>query len=364
VYPVILLALASIHRQTTASPNGTFCPKVSVVIAVYNEEAVLDEKLVNIAETQYASDKIEFLIGSDGSTDQSNRILTESSNPHLRVVLFPHRRGKASVLNDLIPIATGDVVVLSDANTFYRPDTVAKLVSHFEDPTTGGVCGELILQADNITAGGFGESSYWQYENLLKHLESNIATTIGGVGPLYAIRRRLFIPLPTTKAIMDDFLIPLGIVKQGFKIRYDAKAIGFERPANSVRGEFRRKVRIGAANFNGISEFYGLLNPRAGFVAFALWSHKIIRWLVPFFLLCMAALSVVLSGQHELYRVFLYLEIAFMLAALLGYILERTRLRTGPFGLAYYFLGTNLALMIGFFKFLFRKQKPTWDVIR
>jgi cellulose synthase/poly-beta-1,6-N-acetylglucosamine synthase-like glycosyltransferase len=205
---------------------------------------------------------------------------------------------------------------------------------------------------------------YWTFENRLKFWESRIRTTLGATGAVYAIRKKLFRPLPIERAVMDDFLIPMRIIQQGYDILYEPKALAFEEPSNSVLGEFRRKVRIAAANYNGISEFTSLLNPKEGFVAFALWSRKVFRWLVPFCLVVAFVCSVFLAGESAIFQWVLGVEGLLLILGALGFIFDRKNLKLGVGGLPYYFFAVNLALLIGFVNFLLKKQRPTWEVIR
>lgn len=364
LYPLILVALTRIQKSRRTGRDSSELPTVSILVSVYNEAMILQDKLLNLHSINYPKEKIEFLLGSDGSTDETNQILCGAESPHLRPVIFPERRGKAAVLNDLISRARGEIVVFSDGNTIFTAETVGKLLKNFSDSSVGAVCGELILQSEKKSIGGVGESAYWTYENFLKRLESDFRTIVGATGGVYAIRRKLYRPLPTSKTIMDDFLIPLEILKAGFSVKYEPEAIAHEHSSDTVHGEFRRKVRIGAANFHGISEFYELLHPRHGFIAFALWSHKIIRWLVPFLLIVLLLSTALLAMESELYKTIFSVELGLIALAIIGFVSDRFGLRIGVLGLPYYFMAMNVALFIGFFKFLFGSQKPTWDVVR
>ncbi|MBI4429531.1 MAG: glycosyltransferase family 2 protein [Ignavibacteriales bacterium] len=364
IYPLILMLLVRAKRPPQQPVSNGFEPRVSVLISAYNEESILKEKLLNLESIDYPADKIEFLFGSDGSTDLTNEILQKSRLRNLKVCVFSDRRGKALVLNELIQQAEGEVVVFSDANTIYRPETVRKLVQHFSHPETGAVCGELVLTAETGFAGNIGESLYWLYENYLKRLESDIHTMLGATGGVYAIRKQLYTPLPTTKAVTDDFLISTMIIKSGYRVRYEPTALAYEKGLGSVLGEFQRKVRIGASNFNGIAEFRPLLHPRKGFVAMALWSRKIIRWCVPFLLLAMFLSTVALSFGSEFFRLLLWIELIFLFAVFVGFVLDKLNVKIGIFGLPFYFAAMNAALFVGFLHFWRGKQRPTWEVIR
>lgn len=364
LYPAIVFLLSKFRKGSRPRLYREDLPTVSMIISVYNEEAVLDEKFKNISALDYPGDKIEFIFGSDGSTDRTNEILSRAASPGVKVHLFGLRSGKANVINQLVQKAKGEIIVFSDANTIYDPETVKKLVAPFGDQLVGGVCGELRLLINKKSVGEIGETSYWQYESVLKRLESDYQTVLGATGGVYAIRRSLFKPLPASKAVVDDFLIPIEVVRRGFRVVYEPSAIAFEEAAGTVTGEFRRKVRIGASNINGIPEFADLLNPMKGFVAFALWSHKIIRWLAPIFLLAILILSLPLSSGSGFYAWFFGIQLFFLLLGLIGFLFETRKISLGVFGFPYYFIAMNLALFIGLIKSVVGRQSPTWSVVR
>ena len=364
LYPVILLLFHRVGPERPRPWSFAELPSATVVVPVFNEQAVIEARIANLEATEYPAGRLSALVGSDGSTDATNEMLARSHSSIVRATVFPRRRGKAAVLNDLVAQATGEIIVFSDANASYAPDTTRRLASHFSDPTVGAVCGELVLKADQDTAGGRGEGLYWRYENALKRLESDISTTLGAVGPVYAIRKRLFRPLPAGAAVVDDLLIPLAIIEQGYRVLYDPAALAYEKPSNSVYGEFRRKTRIGAQNFQGIPVFRALLSPTYGFASFALWSHKILRWLVPVLLIALFVSSAALAPASPFFAVVTGVQGAFVVAAGLGLLLEVAGVRTGPFGLPYYFVATNAALLVGLFRCLFGRQEATWDVVR
>ena len=364
MYPLILLIWASL-RTAKQSPEGNQeLPTVSVIVAMYNEESSIEERVRNLKNISYPKDKIEFLFGSDGSTDKTNEIFAKSKAQNFRLMVFSKRRGKAAVLNDLVKETKGEVIVFSDANTFYVADTLQRLVGHFSDPGIGGVCGELLLQSEGRTVGGFGEKYYWKYENFLKNIESKVHSAVGATGAVYAIRKTLFRPLPTSIPVTDDFLNAMAVLEQGFRVTYDSEAVAYEKPADSISGEFRRKTRIGTANFNGISQFLSLLNPTRGYVAFALWSHKIIRWIVPFLLIIIISTSIALGLNSKAFQMFVLLETMLLAIALLGLFFDRLNVRIGILGLPYYFFAMNSALFVGFMKFALRRKNPTWEVVR
>jgi poly-beta-1,6-N-acetyl-D-glucosamine synthase len=363
-YPLLVAVIVRLVGKRATATDDAYLPSVSVVVSLYNEEAVLPERLTNLEAVEYPPEKLEFLLGSDGSTDRTNELLAAWNSPAGRIFCFPRRRGKGPTLNDLMKEATGEIVVFSDANTVFEPGTVRRLVRRLADPSVGAVCGELILKAEENESGGLGEKSYWSYENWLKRMESDFDTLLGATGGVYAIRRTLFVPLPAGKSVTDDFLIPLKIVMQGYRVIYARDAVAFERTSGSMRGEFRRKARIGAQNFSVIREIAPLLSPAAGFTAFALWSHKIIRWCVPFLAMIAFLATASLALASPMYAGMFAMELAFLGLGAVGFAADRWKLDIGSVALPYYILAMNLALLVGFFRFLARRQDATWEVLR
>ncbi|MGH7491469.1 MAG: glycosyltransferase family 2 protein [bacterium] len=361
LYPVLLFGL-SFFKSRPRKMDQSHLPTVSMLIAAHNEQEIIAEKIENCIGLDYPRDKLEIIIGSDASTDRTDEIVREHGHACVRLVSFAERRGKASVLNDLAGLARGEVLIFSDANSIYRQDAILRLVPHFADQQVGGVCGQLVLLNQNGYYEAEGERFYWNYENELKRLEGKIKTVLGANGAIYAIRRELFKSLPKDKVVTDDFLIPLNIVQHGFDVVYDAEAVVYEYAAPTLKLEFQRKVRIGAANFNGIREILPLLNPARGFVAFGLWSHKIIRWFVPFFLLIALLVNLFLLPQF-LYQVTFAVQMCFYALAVLSWRLSKFGRHASVFILPYYFVVTNLALLVGFFKFLTKSQKPAWTKV-
>lgn len=358
IYPALLLVLSIFRRKRRVFDEDHF-PTMSLLIAAYNEETVIPEKLENCAALDYPENKLEILIGSDGSEDRTNALVASYVHSRLKLFPFPLRRGKAAVVNDLAATATGEILVFSDANSLYRRDALLRMLPHFADQKIGGVCGRLVLLSKAGQIDAEGERFYWDYENYLKYLEGKIKTVFGANGAIYAIRRNLFRALPAHKVVADDFLIPLQVVRAGYDVVYEKDAIATEAAAENLDAEFRRKVRIGAGNFQGIREILPLLNPLRGFVAFGLWSHKIIRWFVPFFLLAIFASNLALLGT-PFYNICFGLQSVFYGIAFVSWQLDRLGVQLPLLIYPYYFVTVNFALLLGFFKFLTGSQKPAW----
>jgi cellulose synthase/poly-beta-1,6-N-acetylglucosamine synthase-like glycosyltransferase len=331
-------------------------PSVSLVVAAYNEASCIQQKLENSLALDYPAERFELVIGSDGSSDGTDEIVQACTDGRVRLSPAP-RAGKTTVLNRCIPSAKGDIIVLSDANTMIEPEAIQALVKHFEDPDVGAVCGKLRLY--NPTKKDYEESAYWNYESLIKFYEGKRGAVVGANGGLYAIRRTLFTQLPPS-TIVDDFVIPLRILEQGYKVVYEASAVAHEETTEDYNKEFGRRARIAAGNFQSLRMVPGLLLPTAGFPAFAFWSHKLLRWCAPA-LMAVALLANLFLLDSVFYRLTLFTQVMFYALAYLGKagVLKGTGRRIAS--MAYYFVTMNLAIVVGFWRFLRNAQKAAWD---
>lgn len=371
LYPLILFVLdggAQVARNLRAMRGGGGAdrqearragPKssVSLVVAAYNEASCIQQKLENSLALGYPAEKFEVLIGSDGSTDGTDDIVRRCPDARVRLSPAP-RAGKTTVLNRCIPMAKGDIVVLSDANTMIEPEAIERLVRHFDDPEVGAVCGKLKLY--NPTKQDYEESAYWSYESLIKLYEGRRGAVVGANGGLYAIRRTLFTELPPS-TIVDDFVIPLRILEKGYKVVYEEQAVAHEETTEDYDKEFGRRARIAAGNFQSLRMVPGLLLPTAGFPAFAFWSHKLLRWCAPA-LMGAALVANVFLLDSMFYRFTLFGQALFYALAYLGKtgVLKRgTAKRVAS--VAYYFVTMNLAIVVGFWRFLRNSQRAAWD---
>ena len=336
--------------------EGQRWPAVSLVVAAHDEAACMAGKLANSLALDYPADRFEVLIGSDGSTDATEQIVRRCGDPRVRLSAAP-REGKAGVLNRCVPAARGEIVVLSDANTMIEPKAIRKLIRHFEDPEVGAVCGRLTLY--NRTRREYEESAYWEYESLIKLYEGKFGSVIGVNGGLYAIRRRLFTALPPG-TIVDDLVIALRILENGYQVRYDPEAVAYEETTEDYDGEFRRRARIAAGNFQSLRMVPGLLSPAAGFRAFAFWSHKVLRWFAPA-LMAVAFVSNWFLLESALYRVLLAAQLLFYGMAAAGGARWFDGVLRRVTSAAYYFVKMNAAIAVGFWRFVRGSQAPAWE---
>lgn len=358
IFPILLAFFAKhFGKSYVVTPVAEDdLPRVAMVVAAYNEEHVIQEKLSNSWAIDYPSDRFTVWIGSDGSSDTTNTILQDCKDKRLFAHLFTERRGKISVLNDLFDKVNADIIIMSDANTMYSPDAVRRLVAHFNDPKVGCVSGELSLTQDG---GVSGEGIYWKYEGWIKRNESRLGFLIGCNGGIFALRRQCFEPLPPT-TIVEDFVLTMRILEKGYIVRFDPEAKATEPACASSEDEMRRKIRIGAGDYQALGLTWRVLLPQYGFAAFAFWGHKVLRWFVPFFLLVGLIANVVLVTQ-PLFAIILALQGAGLLVALFALLSgSNAKLPRWTRPVSYFYL-MNYALLRGFFRFLLRKQRVTWD---
>jgi cellulose synthase/poly-beta-1,6-N-acetylglucosamine synthase-like glycosyltransferase len=365
-YPLVLVAVDSVYQamgnlrfirggRERRRGEGATLPRVSLVVAAYNEESCIQEKIANSLALDYPADRFELLVGSDGSSDRTDALVEAAGDPRVRLSRAS-RAGKTSVLNRCIPSAKGDLIILSDANTMIDRQALRKLIRHFDDPEVGAVCGKLKLY--NRKDQTYEESAYWTYESFIKFYEGKRGAVIGANGGLYAIRRTLFTAL-APQTIVDDFVIPARLLAQGFKVVYDPEAVAYEETTEDYAREFGRRARIAAGNFQALKMVPELLRPSLGFAAFAFWSHKLLRWCAPA-LMAVALLSNLLLTHRGFYLATLVLQAGFYLLAWLG------REGRGWAGrrvakVAYYFVSMNAAMVVGFWRFLRNSQRAAWD---
>lgn len=357
-YPLMLKIFdLAVPRPKFKQTSDT--PAISILIAAYNEEKVIKSRIENCRALDYPQDKIEIIIGSDCSDDRTNAIVRQYENQGVRLVAFEERRGKVNILNDLVKLASHDILVFTDANTMFKRDAVKNLVRHFGDERIGCVVGGL--QFVNPTGGLSGdlEGFYWRYETTLKKLAGRRGYVLGANGAIFALRKGLYEPCPSN-TIIEDFVIAMRVLQKGFLVIYDPLATALEEATHKIIQEKKRRVRIGMGDYQSLSMLWPLLNPAKGFVAYVFWSHKVIRWLVPF-LMIIALISNLALMDYPVYGTMLLLQAFFYGCALLGQILSRTTMRVKPLSMCYYFVSMNYALLIGFFKFLQGVRTAAWE---
>jgi biofilm PGA synthesis N-glycosyltransferase PgaC len=350
IYPAVLYLLPKREpkRRLTGATGA-----VAVVCSVYNEEKVIAQKIENFYLLDYPD--VELYLGLDGCCDHTlAEIRRAVRDDRVRVFEFP-RGGKVSVINALMQQVWQPFVVMTDANSMFRPDAVSRLLAHWR-PEVGVVCGRLVLVDE---AGGSGEGLYWRFETFIKKMESAFDSVIGANGAIYLFRRELFEPLPAD-TINDDFSISMRIYQKGYGVIYAAEAVAAEPQITSDAEEFRRHVRDAAGHFRALVYLRGLLNPWHGKRFFFYLSHRVLRWLAPFFLVAAFLSNALLAAEPIYYLLFAGQCLGYgILAAVYLF-----RIRWRPLYLSYYFILLNLAILFGFFKNLLGRQKAAWESTR
>lgn len=360
VYPPVVWLLSRLFGSRARPPEAPpeALPTMSLLIAAYNEESVIGERLENALRTDYPAGRFQVVVASDGSSDATAEIVSRFAGRGVRLLDYKLRRGKSSVLNAAMQELDTELALLSDANTHFDPDAPRKLARWFADPSIGTVCGRLVL-TDPAT-GANADGMYWKYETFLKKCESRLGALLGSNGAIYAIRRADYLPIPGS-TIVDDFVIPLlAKLKTDRRIIYDSEAVAREETAESVAAEFKRRSRIGAGGFQAIVLLWRLLNPGHGWVALTFLSHKILRWLCPFFLLGMLVTGALL-WHVPLYRWLLAAQLAFYLLWPVAALLPKLPGPLKLLRLAAMFTSMNVALLAGFWRWVRGIRSGTWD---
>lgn len=338
-------------------------PSVALVVAAYNEEEYIKEKIENSLSLQYPRDLLELVFITDGSTDRTNEII--SQYPSIKLLFQPERRGKSSAMNRSISHIDASIVVFCDANTLLNQDCIIEIVKHYADPRVGGVAGEKKIIQEGINgAAAAGEGLYWKYESFLKKLDSDLYSTIGAAGELFSVRKELFEPAQEG-TILEDFVQSLKICTRGYVLRYEPKAYAAEAPSASIKEEMKRKIRISAGAFQAMIMLKELFNIfRYPVLSFQFISHRVLRWtLCPLALLLLFISNILLvfHGSGSFYTIILILQFLFYLLAIAGWILARREIKLKALYLPFYFLFMNLSVFLGLWRFLKNNQSVLWE---
>jgi cellulose synthase/poly-beta-1,6-N-acetylglucosamine synthase-like glycosyltransferase len=353
-YPPLVWLLARVFgRQPIRQP---VTPTVSLVIPARNEQAHIEGKVRNTLALDYPASQLEIVVCSDGSTDRTNQIVQSFAGQGVRLLAMPEHLGKSAMLTRVVPQLRGEIVVFSDTSSELERDALRKVVRSFADPKVGCVCGLYRLKGP-ADLRAQGEGVYWKYETFIKRQESRLHSILGAHGAFYAIRRPLFTKL-TGSSINDDYLIPMRIVAQGYRAVYDPEAVAWELELASVGGEFARRRRIAAGNCQQILELRDMLRPGRGWVAFCFFSHKALRTVAPLFMLLVLISSLWLPAPWS--TLSLAAQALFYATAFAGYLCYRRGRHVKWLSLPFYFCLGNLALFVGLFQFLVRRQTPAW----
>jgi cellulose synthase/poly-beta-1,6-N-acetylglucosamine synthase-like glycosyltransferase len=362
-YPLFLLLVT---RLTKGQPvrRDAITPPVTLIISAYNEGRVIRRKLENSLALDYPRDRLEIIVVSDCSDDDTDNIVKEYASRGVRLLRMRERGGKTAGLNAAVPQARGEIVIFSDANALYHRLAVRNLVRNFADPEVGCVTGESRYQVDeNAADSTASENLYWRYELALKKMETKIGSLVGGDGAIYAIRQSLFRPLRPED--LSDFVNPLQIVAQGYRNVYEPEAFSFEGGAESFEKEFRRKVRIVNRAWRGLWRVKQVLNPlRFGFYTVQVVSHKLLRWMIPVFMAGAFFANLFLLHYGQIHRIFFVLQITFYVLAIIGRLQSHRPSISKLFYVPYYFCLVNYASLLGIISNYRGQRFAVWNTVR
>lgn len=361
-YPMVL-GIVSLFRRPRPRPEAEdYRPAVSVLIAAYNEEETVARKLEETLAAKYPADRIEIVVASDGSTDRTDEIVSAFPDSRVRLVRVEGRKGKTNAQNEAIKICRGEIIVFSDATAVYHPESISRMVAHYANPNVGAVSGRYkYFDAVGKSPTGLGSVAFWNYENLIKLLQSKIGTLTGCSGCIYSVRKSRYTPLPVEAC--SDLVEPLHIVKRGFRVAFEPAALAYEETTESTKQEFRMRVRVGTRGMRGVLSVPELLHPwRYPWVAFQLLSHKVMRWLVPVFLLLLFISSGMMIAQPVFQLVF-GLQIAFYALAAASTVVPIHKY-SKLLGLPLFFCTLNAAAAVSLLEVLRGHKYTTWETVR
>jgi len=364
LFPLILQLLGAIRRRKLVSPVEVQAPPfISILLSAYNEEDVIEEKIRSVFNTSFPVSQFELILGSDNSSDRTPEIIEKLALefPTIRFFRFNERQGKPNVINKLAEAANGDILVLTDANVIFDQDTLTQITLPFGDQKIGLVDTQMINLGMKREGISFQEKAYISREVKIKHLESILwGVMMGPFGGCFAIRKRLFVPIPQN-FLVDDFFLNMQVFKSGYQAVNNPDARVYEDVSNDLSIEFNRKIRIATGNFQNLSHFVKLLSPARPALAFCFLSHKVLRWLGPVFLLLSFVSLVYLSTVSPVYLSFLIVFLGALLIPAVDYLLKKLNLHFRILRFVTHFLGMNLALILGMARYLKGVKTNVWQ---
>lgn len=364
-YPLLLWVLHAIgfgRRVASADPAAGSEPVVTLIVSAYNEVDVIADKIRNSLALDYPQDKLEIIVISDASDDGTDEAVKGFALPNVKLLRMEGRGGKTVGLNAALKIAIGEIVVFSDANAMYEPRSLRNMVRNFSDPHVGAVVGESTY-SDALGNAQENEGLYWKYEIGIKRLETQLGSVVGGDGAIYAIRKRLYRDMRADA--LSDFVNPMQIVMSGHRCIYEPQARSVEEAADNLQKEFKRKVRIVNRAWRALWTMPVMLNPfKYGFFALEVISHKLLRWLIPVFLVAFAVVTVLTVGLGGFYAFAFWSQVVLYLCALIGYFLRDSNTMPKFLAVPYYFCLVNYASARGIIEAYRGKTYTTWNTPR
>jgi biofilm PGA synthesis N-glycosyltransferase PgaC len=366
-YGILLFILIKIKRLIKGKPvlpvvDMANLPTCTLVVAAYNEDGVMEEKIKNSLSLTYPANRLEFVFITDGSTDGTATIV--GKYPQIRHMHSNERKGKIAAVHRAMETVNTEIVIFTDANTFLNTEALVNICRHYSDAKVGAVAGEKRVYADtdNATA---GEGFYWKYESKLKTWDSELYSVVGAAGELFSIRTELYVPV-SPDTILDDFMISLLVAEKGYRVIYEPEAYATESASQNVTEELKRKIRIAAGGIQSIIWLRSLLNPfPTPVLSFQYVSHRVLRWtIVPFLMILALILNFIIVFSAEasfIYQLLLIAQVAFYLMAILGWVMEERNIKVKIFFIPYYFCMMNYAVLMGIRRYSLGKQSAIWE---
>jgi poly-beta-1,6-N-acetyl-D-glucosamine synthase len=334
-------------------------PTVSIIITVYNEENVIAERIENLLRLDYPEEKIDIIIGSDGSTDRTVELAGKYRDSRIRIFNFKENRGRASVHNDVAKHCFGEILIFTDADSIFEADFIREVMKFFSEDDVGCVVGNLIYQTDK-TAIAESEGMYWRYEKRIRQLESNLGIFATATGACTAVRKKLWKEIGQTDDI--DFITPLDVIKQGCSVVFDQEATAYDKPVFSMAGEIGARIRQTSKNLSGTVRHWNLKNVfEHPLVSLGLFSHKILRWFTPYFLVCAFVLNLFVLSAKGIYVVIFLGQILFYVAGIIGLLADRAGRNLPIASEIFSFCVACLGMGIGVFRTLIGKVPRSWQ---
>ena len=359
VFLYLVLQVKKIFSQRSI-PEKFNLPTVSIVISAFNEYDILDEKIENSLSLDYPKDKLEVIVVTDGSNDNSVNIgIKYSDIKHLHE---DERRGKISAMHRGVRYATNEILIFTDANTILNNDVLKNIVRHYEDRKVGCVAGsKSVLAKGEESIAGEGEGIYWKYESALKKMDSDLSSAMGAAGELFSIPKRLFREVERD-TILDDFMLSMNLLIDGYRTVYEPEARAIEYGSATIAEELKRKIRIAAGGVQSVMRLKPLLNVfKYPVVSWQYISHRVLRWLItPFALLILLPLNIYLLPLKGSYQIFAYCQLVFYFFALIGWFLDG-RFKLKIFFIPFYFCMMNFAVIMGMLRYFKGEQSVIWD---
>jgi len=359
-YPLLLAAIRLFVHRRRFEPGYT--PRISVLIAAYNEEEVIERKIRQTLALEYPQKKLEVLVLSDCSTDRTDEIVKAFPDSCVRLVRMPDRRGKTFAQNVGVKEATGEVIIFSDATAIYHPKALLHLACNYQDSSVGAVSGRYqYFDPGEQSPTGLGSAAFWNYENLIKKMQSSIRTITGCCGCIYSVRKEAYTELPAD--IISDLVKPLQAIRKGYRVLFEDRALAYEETTQSTSEEFSMRVRVVTRAMRGLLSVADLLKPwKFAWPAFQLWSHKIMRWMAPLFLIVLFAANLALIDS-PFYKFTLAAQLFFYAAALLNMLLPLHR-QWKPLGIPLFFCTLNAAALVSMVEICRGRKYVTWQTVR